>query len=414
MRRTESRSFAFRAVVQPLESRSLKRLTLAIQAAAALTPVEVINDVVLVTDGEIINAIDMEKSINVPTNARRLRFPDAVLVPGFTDVHIHGAAGYDVMRANKSEISAIERLLARHGVTSYLPTTVTAPIDETLRSVERLAQAIERATANEDGGRARPIGIHLEGPFLSHEKRGVHPSEHIVDASLPLFERMWQASRGYIRMMTIAPEIPGALELTGEAARRGVCVSLGHTNADFKTATLAVERGARHATHTFNAMRALDHRDPGVLGAVLNDSRITADIIADGVHVDPAVVSLFLRAKGTEGAVLITDSLSATGMPDGNYRLGTFDIELRGNRCLSAEGRLAGSVLTLDRAVRNVMAFAGWTLQDAVRLVTHNPARMLGMENNIGVLAAGMRADLVVLSRTGEVLKTFVAGREIS
>ena len=184
--------------------------------------------------------------------------------------------------------------------------------------------------------------------------------------------------------------------MIAEAVQRGVCVSIGHSDADLNAARAAVAAGARHATHTFNAMRPLEHREPGIIGEVLTDARLSADIIADGIHLDPAIVELFLKAKGPEAAVLITDAISATGMPDGRYRLGTFQVEVKDGRCL-AGGKLAGSVLTMDRAVRNVMQFAHWDLQQAVRLATLNPARVAGLSNR-GKLRPGRNADFLVLS----------------
>ena len=341
-------------------------------------------------------------------------FGDGVMAPGYVDLHIHGSAGYDVMDDAVEALPAIEQLLARHGVTSYFPTTVTAPMDTILRALERLANAIEKreSTNPEAKGRARPLGIHLEGPFISHARRGVHPPENLLAPTLALFERFWQAARGRIRMMTIAPELEGAPEVIAEAARRGVSVSLGHSDADFAAAECGIVAGARHATHTFNAMRPLDHRSPGILGAVLTDRRVSADIIADGVHLDPAVVKLFAGAKGPEQTVLITDAISATGMPDGRYRLGSFEVDVCDGKCM-ADGKLAGSVLTLDRAVRNLARFAEWDLPQAVTAASRNPARVARIANK-GVLAAGADADFVVLSTGGEVLRTFIGGVECS
>ncbi len=212
-------------------------------------------------------------------------------------------------------------------------------------------------------------------------------------------------------MMTIAPELAGAGEVVAEAARRGVCVSVGHSDADLRATQAAVAAGARHATHTFNAMRPLHHREPGILGAVLTDSRLTADIIADGLHLDPAIIRLFLQAKGAERSVLITDATSATGMPDGKYTIGTLEIEVKQGKCL-ANGVLAGSVLTLDRAIRNVMQFAQWDLQQALRLVTANPAQVAGLSDR-GAVKVGSRADLVVLNNRNEVEKTIAGGTGI-
>jgi N-acetylglucosamine-6-phosphate deacetylase len=286
---------------------------------------------------------------------------------------------------------------------------VTAPIDATLAALERLADAIESSEELEAGSaRARPIGIHLEGPFISHERRGVHPPKDLLPPSLEIFEKFWQASRGNIRVLTIAPELEGAMGLISSAAARGVCVSLGHSDADSETARLAVEAGAHHATHLFNGMRPMTHRDPGIVGEALSNSELTVEIIVDGIHLDPTVVKLTLAAKGPEGVILITDGTAATGMPDGRYHLGTFEFDVKEGVCL-ADGKLAGSTLTMDRAVRNVMQFAGRDLQQAVALATVNPGRSLKSLHD-GMLHAGGRADIVVLSSSGEVLDTFVRG----
>jgi N-acetylglucosamine-6-phosphate deacetylase len=379
-------------------------------AATLFTPLERVEQPLLLVDDGTIVEVSSRAFGGAPKGGRLVDFGDGILAPGFIDIHIHGGAGHDVMESHPDALPAVERLLARHGVSSYFPTTVTAPVDTTLAALQRLADAIEAANKGEFSSelRARPLGIHLEGPFISHARRGVHPAKNLLPPTLNMFERFWQAARGHIRVMTIAPELEGAQEVIAEAARRGVCVSLGHSDADLNTTRAAVAAGARHATHTFNAMRPLKHRDPGILGEVLTDSRISADIIADGIHLDPAVVQLFLEAKGPHAAVLITDATAATGMPDGRYRLGSFDMELKDGKCL-ADGKLAGSVLTMDRAVRNVMQFARWEMQPAVCLATLNPARVAGLAGR-GELKTGAQADLVVLSPNGEVRNTILRG----
>ncbi len=397
----------------------MARSRFGIIASLLFTPRESIRDpLVVVEDGRILSVASRE-STDTPANLRIVNFPDAILGPGLVDIHIHGGAGHDVMEGDEDALAAIEGHLARNGTTSYFPTTVTAPVDATLRSLEKLGAAIERS-GNGDL-RAQPLGVHLEGPFISHAKRGIHPAEYIQPPSLELFDRMWQAAGGHVGLITIAPEVPGATELIAEAARRGICVSLGHSDSDLEPVQVAMLAGARHATHTFNAMRPLDHRNPGILGAVLADPGLTADIIADGIHVHPEVVRLFLQAKGPEGAVLITDGLSAAGMGDGRYRLGSFEFEVQGDRC-TRDGTLAGSVLTLGRAVANVMKFADWNLKDAIRLATLNPARVAGVATRQegsklvpwkGVVEPGADADLVVLSASGEVIRTIVRGAGI-
>jgi N-acetylglucosamine-6-phosphate deacetylase len=383
---------------------------IAFTANCLYTPLERVDQPLLVVDDHVIVDLASRALREIPAGVRVVNFGDGVLAPGFVDIHIHGAAGHDVMVADVSQLSAVEQLLSHHGVTSYFPTTVTVPLDQLCSALDRLADAIE-TTSLDDGSRrglAQPIGIHLEGPFLSHVRRGAHPPDDLLPPTLETFNRLWQAARGHIRIMTIAPELDGALEVISEAARRGVCVSMGHSDADLKSAISGVTAGARHATHTFNAMRPLDHREPGIVGEVLTDPRLSADIIVDGIHLDPAIVRLFLQSKGQDQAVLITDAISATGMPDGRYRLGTFEVEVKNGRCL-VDGKLAGSVLTMDRAVRNVMEFAHWDLQQTLRLATLNPARVAGLTNR-GKLAAGAQADFVVLSPSGEVRNTIIRG----
>ncbi|MGB8596984.1 MAG: N-acetylglucosamine-6-phosphate deacetylase [Candidatus Sulfotelmatobacter sp.] len=375
---------------------------------------ELRNPLVFIEDG-IISAVSSRAEREIPKNATEIDFtreiPDAILAPGFVDIHMHGGAGLDVMRASPAELPRLNKFLTTHGVTGYFPTTVAAPLDQTCAALERIADAIEAAQplgTNGDLVQARPLGIHLEGPFLSHKRRGVHPPENLVEPTLQIFERFWQTSRGHVRMMTIAPELPGAIEVIAEAARRNVCVSIGHSDAVMESARAAVKAGARHATHTFNAMRPLDHREPGILGEALTSEELSADIIADGIHVAPEVVKLFLKAKGIEHAVLITDATAAAGMPDGTYRLGPIQVEVKNGRCTS-DGKLAGSVLTMDRAVRNVVQFANWSLQDAVRAATLNPTRAVGLAHH-GRLTPGAEANLVVLGPDGEVKRTIVGG----
>jgi N-acetylglucosamine-6-phosphate deacetylase len=389
----------------------------AFTASRLYTPLEEIQSPLLVIEYGRITEVVQRSERELPPGTSLADFGNCALAPGFVDIHLHGGAGVDLMRASATDLPRLGKFLATHGVTGYFPTTVAAPLDSTCAALQRLADAIE-AARHEDGGgsasssaAARPLGIHLEGPFLSHKRRGVHPPENLVMPTLEIFDRLWQAARGQVRMLTIAPEIPGAMEVIAEAAKRNVCVSIGHSDAEMRIAQEAVRAGARHATHTFNAMRPLDHREPGILGEVLTDAQLSADIIVDGIHVAPAVVQLFLQAKGVERAVLITDSISATGMPDGRYQLGPIEVDVKEGKCTSG-GSLAGSVLTMDRAVRNVTQFSPWNLKDAVRAATLNPAQAVGLARQHGVLAPGARADFVVLSAAGEVLKTVVGGRE--
>ncbi|MGA7441604.1 MAG: N-acetylglucosamine-6-phosphate deacetylase [Candidatus Sulfotelmatobacter sp.] len=386
-----------------------------LRAHRLYTPLEeIMSPLVFIEDG-FISAVSSQAEREIPKNGTVVDFTresrDAILAPGFVDIHMHGGAGLDVMRASPAELPRLNEFLTTHGVTGYFPTTVAAPMDQTRDALERLAEAIEAAPSlgtNGDSVQARPLGIHLEGPFLSHKRRGVHPPENLVEPTLEIFERLWQAAHGHVRMMTIAPELPGAIEVIAEAARRKVCVSIGHSDALMESARAGVKAGARHATHTFNAMRPLDHREPGIIGEVLTNEQLSADIIADGIHTAPEIVKLFMNAKGIERAVLITDAIAAAGMPDGTYQLGPIQVEVKNGRC-SSDGKLAGSVLTMDRAVRNVVQFAEWRLEDAVRTATLNPAQAAGLAHH-GHLTPGAEANFVVLGPGGEVRRTIVRG----
>lgn len=331
------------------------------------------------------------------------------LTQRFFDVHVHGAMSHDFMAATQREVEAVGQFLSRRGVGHYLPTTVTGPMDTTLRALERLADAIEAAAKTDQmGDVARPMGVHLEGPFVSHAKRGVHPVASILSPRVELFERFQQAARGHIRLMTIAPELPGALELIAHASAAGVRVSLGHSNATQAETLAGIAAGAMSATHAFNAMRAMESREPGILGTVLDSDVLYAELICDGVHVDPTMVRMWLRMKGRDRGILITDGMAATGMPDGTYMLGDFPVEVKDGVCRS-NGALAGSVLTMDRAVENVQAFTGTDLGTAVRLASQNPAAMLGMEQ-VGEIAVGGAADFNVFDEAGRFAGSVVGG----
>jgi N-acetylglucosamine-6-phosphate deacetylase len=384
---------------------------IAVTAKALYSPINHVDrPLVLIDEGAVVK-LGSRHSLEVPLNVKILDFGDSILAPGMVDIHVHGAAGFDVMQLDEGGPCSMEQFLTRRGVTSYFSTTIAAPWDATLIALERLATQIERAKQNADDrkGRAQPLGIHLEGPFLSHARRGVHPVENLLLPSLNTFDALWQAARGHIALMTIAPELEGSHEVIAEATRRGVCVSLGHSDAGLEAARLGVAAGARHATHTFNAMRPLSHREPGILGEILTNPALSADVIADGMHVNPVMVKLLLNIKGCENTVLITDAISATGMPDGHYQLGPIEVELKDGRCLS-EGKLAGSVLTMDCAVRNVMEFAQWDLQQSLRAATLNPARVAGAKGK-GVLEAGADADLIAMTAAGEVVATIIKGQ---
>jgi len=367
---------------------------------------------VLIEDG-ILVGISSAENDSLPAADTHHDYPDAVLSPAFFDIHIHGAMGHDVMEGTPVALNTIGKYLATRGVGAWLPTTVTASMESTSRALAGIAKYI----ADPAGDGAKPLGIHLEGPFISHAKRGVHPPEQIQQPSVDLFTRFWEASEGTIRLMTIAPETAGATELIEHAVELGVRVSLGHSNANTSEARRGIAAGATSATHTFNAMRPLDHRDPGILGTVLDDDALYAELICDGVHVDPAIVRLFHKAKKQDHAILITDGISATGMPEGEYQLGSLTVSVKSGRCTLVDGLqrdvLAGSVLTLDRALRNYQVFTGATLTDTLPLATTNPARLMGFQD-CGTLAPGQPANITLLSPAGKVEAVYLQGNKVA
>jgi N-acetylglucosamine-6-phosphate deacetylase len=382
--------------------------TILLHAARALTPTaEVLDAGILIRDG-VIESIGARADMALPSGASEISATNQTAIPGFIDVHIHGAGGHDVMEGTNEAMSTVATTLARHGTTSFVATTVTASPDETCRSVEGIAHYITRQFEALQP-RAEVLGVHYEGPFLNKVRRGVHPAEWIQSPSADLLNRFLQAAAGNARILTIAPEVLGAVPCMKAARDAGLVVAMGHTDATYEQARAAIAQGARHAVHVYNAMRPFSHRDSGVIGAVLTSTEVTAELIADGIHVEEAAMRLLLQAKGPGCVILISDGLSATGMPDGKYMLGQFEVTVAGGVCRNAEGKLAGSTLTLDRALRNVVAL-GISLPDAVRMLTSNPAKLLGIEFKKGALRMGADADIVLLDENLQVTNVWTRG----
>ena len=386
--------------------------TILLHAGRALTPTGEISDAGILLREDVIEAIGPREGMRLPAGAQEITATDKTAIPGFVDVHIHGAGGHDVMEGSTEALGAVTRMVARHGTTSFVATTVTASPEDTVRGVEGIARYIADQHETEDA-RAEVLGIHFEGPFISPLRRGVHPPEWLKLPSAELLEKFLQAAAGNAQILTIAPELLGAMPCIDAARKAGMVVALGHTDATYEQARAAIAHGVRHAVHVYNAMRPFSHRDSGVIGAVLTSTEVSAELIADGVHVEDAAMKVLLQAKGPAHMILISDGISATGMPDGKYVLGKFEVTVSGGVCRNAEGKLAGSTLTLDRALRNIVAL-GVPLADAVRMLTLNPAALLGIEFKKGALRTGADADVVLLDESLHVARVWARGDEVS
>ena len=335
-----------------------------------------------------------------------------ILLPGFIDVHIHGSGGADVMDATPESLETISRFLVQHGVTGFYATTVTASHAATLAAVENVARFVglaQSGNVEEQQTGARILGVHLEGPYISPEFPGAQNPAFIRPPSVVEFEEFLAA--GPVRMITLAPETPGAEALVEVALAAGVRVVLGHTAATFDQASAAIDAGVSQATHTYNAMTGLHHRLPGTVGAILSDDRIYAQLIADGIHVHPAAMRILGRCKGPTRTLLISDAIRAAGMPPGRYEMGRLPVIVKDGACRLEDGTLAGSVLTLDVALRNFMAAAGWSLVQAWPLTSLSQAQAMGINSEVGRIRTGARADLTLLDAEAQVVATVVGGK---
>lgn len=373
-----------------------------IHNATLLSPTEAIPDGALLVAEDRIASIGTLHSLPCPPEALRFDAQGLFLTPGFIDLQINGGFGLD-FTDDPTTIWEVGTRLVGFGVTAFLPTIVTSPVGK----IEQ-AQRVMKQGAPEGYHGAQPLGLHLEGPFLNPKKRGAHNPVYLrqPDATITVG---WRPENG-VRLVTLAPELPGALELVHQLSQNGVIVSAGHSMASYEQALAGFETGIRYGTHLFNAMLPLEHRAPGLVGALLSDPRPVFGVIADGLHLHPAVLALAWRLAGEGRLNLVTDAMAALGMPPGEYPLNDMLVKVDGKSARLPDGTLAGSLLSLDQAVRNLVDFTGCSPLEAVTTVTRLPARLLGMENERGSLLPGSRADLVILTTDLQVKATLVGG----
>jgi N-acetylglucosamine-6-phosphate deacetylase len=386
-------------------------MILAITGGTCITPWREIPDSLVLCENGRIAWVGPRSRNEPPPGARQLDATSLLVLPGLIDTHVHGSHGDDVMLDGVEGIRRISAAQLRYGTTAYLPSTVSARPDDLLRAVEACRDAAR--TPGERPG-AEIVGIHVEGPFINRRKKGAQPEEGIRDPDADECRRLMAEADGLLRMMTLAPELPGGLDMVRFLRGEGVIASLGHSEADYDTALAAIDAGATHATHLFNAMPPLHHRAPGLAAACLNEPEILAEVIADGVHMAPEMVRLAIRSKGAERVVLITDAMAAVGRPDGAYTLGKNKVIVRGDICLLEDGvTIASSMLTMNRAVANAIRFAAVPPTDAVRMATLVPAQVAGCADRKGSLEIGKNADLALLRSDFSVAATVLAGEVV-
>lgn len=384
---------------------SLKQRILAGRAADARG--ERADVVITIEEGRIFGLEPLHEGIRPEVGDVDAR--DGLTLPGFIDIHVHGGAGRYLMDGTRESLDAVAAHLSRFGITGFLSTTVTAPWDDQARTLHAAATAMNSTDNGRSG--AAVLGCHLEGPYINPKKKGAQPQQYILPPDVDDFCRNVGADIDAVRVVTLAPEMPGALELIRFLASRGIVASIGHSDATYDQISAAIDAGARHVTHCFNAMRAMEGREPGVVGSALCRPELKAELIWDNIHVHPASCRTLIAAKGAEGVIFISDGIPGTGMPDGYaFSLGDHPVVVRDGAARLPDGTLGGSLLTLDRAFHNARAY---TTAQRAAMTSYNAARALGLSKRKGLISPGFDADLTLLDSSGNVRHTFVAGRAV-
>jgi N-acetylglucosamine-6-phosphate deacetylase len=377
---------------------------LGIRQATMFTPETVIDDgSVLLDEGLIVDVLTADQALPAGIEVREAE--GLILCPGFIDLQVNGGFGHD-FTADPATIWTVAADLPRFGVTGFLATIITSPL-ETIRAAQQVILA--GPPANRRG--SQPLGLHLEGPFLNPGKKGAHNPAYLRQPSL-IDVADWSPETA-VRLVTLAPELPGAPDLIAELARRGVVVSGGHSLATYDQALAGFDAGVRYATHLFNAMPSIHHREPGLVAAALADPRVTVGLIPDGLHIHPALVALVRKLAGPDRLNLVTDAMAAMGMAPGEYALGDYRVTVDGNSARLADGTLAGCVLSLDAILRAYRSFTGASLAEALASVTTTPARLLGLAERKGQVSPGFDADLVLMTPDLYIVETFVGGKSV-
>ncbi|HHX62724.1 MAG TPA: N-acetylglucosamine-6-phosphate deacetylase [Epulopiscium sp.] len=368
---------------------------------------ELIETNVLIENG-IIKGIESVDLVTLEEGYEIIDAKGKIVVPGFIDIHTHGANGIDVNHASIEDLLALSDYYGTKGVTSYLPTLLTDEHKTMCTIVERISKAKREQTTG-----AQILGVHMEGPFLNTIYKGAMPEHLIQQSSIENLKQYEKASDDNIRYMTVSVENEGIAELIKYATSKGIVISLGHTGGDYHSCMTCIAAGANSATHLFNAMQPIHQHNPSIVGAAL-ESDIYTEFICDGFHLHPGIVRLVVKTKGMERVIGVTDSIMAAGLKDGNYKLGVNDVVVKnGDASLVNGGNRAGSTLTMDRAISNIIKFTGKPIEECARLVSQNPATLLGIEDKKGTIAVGKDADIVLLNEDYTVFRTLAKGETI-
>ena len=360
---------------------------------------------------EIGNGAAAQKPAILPLGAKAywIDAEGGYISPGFIDLHVHGVGICDMYKDTKSGLRNMARVLAYQGVTSFLPTLITAPLDEIIRAISIMADSIKR----QDIPGAYILGINLEGPYINSLKAGVQPVKYIRRPSIKELNRIIDAAYGYLRIITIAPEIPGNLEIAGVLKNKGIIPAIGHTSASFEETENAIDKGIIYISHTFNAMSEFHHRKPGAVGAVLMRKEVFTEIIADGVHIHPAVLKFLCRLKENKQIILITDALTGLMRHGDKCRFAGRDVISNGIAAYTEDGLLTGSTTPMNRAVQNITRYTDLDLPEAVKLATINPARIMGVEGRKGTLDVGKDADIIIFGDDFNIKTTLIGGKAV-
>lgn len=381
-----------------------------IKNANIITPYEIKRDSSLaIEDGKIAN-IFHEKVVDEKGFDEVIDAEGKYLSPGFIDIHNHGNFGHDAMEGTYEALDSMANYHIQNGVTSYLATTMTSDVQNIKEALKVAGEYITNGS-NYSKVKSQVLGIYLEGPYFSMEKKGAQPPEYIKNPDLDEIKEFIKVSNNTIKVVSLAPELEGAEEFTRYLKNEGIMIAAGHSDATFDEAKIGIDAGITIATHLYNGMKAFSHREPGIIGAVLTDERVTCEMICDGIHLHVGAMDLAVKMKGKDGIILISDAMMATGLEDGKYELGGQAVYVKDGAARLKEGNLAGSTLTLNRAVYNIVNMVNVNLEDAVRMATLNPAKAIGVDDVKGSIEIGKDADLIIFDENINVSNAIIKGK---